>query len=159
MFIQKFFSKIEYPIFQQHDYVAGFSLRPYASGYWSKEGNAFVKINSDGLRDIEHSYSKDKNTLRIVVLGDSFAEGSCVLSENDIAGNLTKEGFSTVNFGVSGSSPLVSLGIVREFSEIIKPKNFEKIKKYFSKNYQPYVIGKVIEDSSKVKFNGKIDWS
>ena len=72
----------------------------------------------------KNSNSIYENKINSMLLGDSFAEGSCVLSENDIAGNLTKEGFSTVNFGVSGSSPLVSLGIVREFGGIIKPKNF-----------------------------------
>ena len=103
-------AKIEYPIFQQHDYVAGFSLRPYASGHWSKEGNAFVKINSDGLRDIEHSYSKDKNTLRIVVLGDSFAEARSVNLENTFwhlmekklknCKNINKN-IEVINFGVT----------------------------------------------------------
>ncbi len=60
---------------------------------------------------------------------------------------------------LSNSEMLKTFNCGVGFCLIIKPKNFEKIKKYFSKNYQPYVIGKVIEDSSKVKFNGKIDWS
>ena len=30
--------------------------------------------------------------------------------------------------------------------------------KYFSKNYKPYVIGKIIKRTSKVKLDGKINW-
>ena len=44
-------AKIEYPIFQNFDRERGFSLRPNASGWWTREGKAFVKINSEGLRD------------------------------------------------------------------------------------------------------------
>ena len=45
------------------------------------------------------------------------------------------------------------------FCLIIKPKNFTKIKKYFSKNFEPYIIGKITSGKNRVKLNGKIDWS
>ena len=44
------------------------------------------------------------------------------------------------------------------FSIIVNPKNLSKISKYFSKDYKPYVIGKIIKKRNKVEFNGKIDW-
>tara|TARA_B100001057_G_scaffold466333_1_gene523378 strand:- start:760 stop:1791 length:1032 start_codon:yes stop_codon:yes gene_type:complete len=44
------------------------------------------------------------------------------------------------------------------FSIIVSPKNLSKIGKYFSKDYKPYVIGKIIKKRNKVEFNGKIDW-
>ena len=44
------------------------------------------------------------------------------------------------------------------FCVIINPKNFKKVKKYFSKNFEPYVIGKIITGNNKVKLNGKINW-
>ena len=44
------------------------------------------------------------------------------------------------------------------FCLVINPKNLEKINKYFSKNYKPYVIGKIVKRTSKVKLNGKINW-
>ena len=40
----------------------------------------------------------------------------------------------------------------------IDPKNFDKVKKIFTKKYKPYVIGKIISGKNKVKLNGKIDW-
>ena len=45
------------------------------------------------------------------------------------------------------------------FCLIINPKNLSKISRYFSKNYKPYVIGKISKRKNRLKFNGKIDWS
>jgi len=45
------------------------------------------------------------------------------------------------------------------FSLIINPKNLNKVKKVFSKDFKPYVIGKITAGKNKVKLNGKIDWS
>ena len=57
-----------------------------------------------------------------------------------------KEMLNTFNCGVG-------------FSIIINPKNLNKITKYFTKEYRPYIIGKIIKRSNKVKFNGKINWN
>jgi len=45
------------------------------------------------------------------------------------------------------------------FCLIIKPINFKRIKKFFTKEYQPYVIGKIAFGKNKVKLNGQVDWS
>ncbi len=45
------------------------------------------------------------------------------------------------------------------FCLIVDPKNLEKIRKYFSKDYKPYIIGKISKNTKKIKFNGKINWS
>ena len=44
------------------------------------------------------------------------------------------------------------------FCLVINPKNLNKINKFFSKNYQPYVIGKITNQHTKLKINGKINW-
>ncbi|MBD1163214.1 phosphoribosylformylglycinamidine cyclo-ligase [Pelagibacterales bacterium SAG-MED11] len=44
------------------------------------------------------------------------------------------------------------------FCLIINSKNLDKVNKYFSKNYKPYVIGKIVKRTNKVKLNGKINW-
>ena len=44
------------------------------------------------------------------------------------------------------------------FVIIIKRKNFIKIRKYFNKEYAPYVIGEIITGKSKVVLNGKVNW-
>ena len=65
------------------------------------------------------------------------------LKQNNIE---DKEMLKTFNCGVG-------------FCLIIKPKNLKKIKKFFTKEFRPYVIGKIIKGKNKVKLNGKIDWS
>ncbi len=44
------------------------------------------------------------------------------------------------------------------FCIIINPKNLIKIKKYFTKNFQPYLIGKIVNGKKNVYLNGKIKW-
>ena len=45
------------------------------------------------------------------------------------------------------------------FCLIIKPENLKKVQKFFTKEYQPYVIGEITTGKNKVNLNGKIDWS
>ena len=45
------------------------------------------------------------------------------------------------------------------FCLIVKPENLNKVTKFFTNEFKPYVIGRVISGKNKVKLNGKIDWS
>ena len=45
------------------------------------------------------------------------------------------------------------------FCLIVKPSNLNKIFKFFTKEFKPYVIGRITSGNNKVKLNGKIDWS
>tara|TARA_B100000035_G_scaffold222261_1_gene190925 strand:- start:174 stop:1202 length:1029 start_codon:yes stop_codon:yes gene_type:complete len=44
------------------------------------------------------------------------------------------------------------------FCLMVNPKNVNKVTKFFSKNYKPYVIGKITKGPKKVKLNDKIRW-
>ena len=44
------------------------------------------------------------------------------------------------------------------FCLIINPKNIKRINKFFSKEYKPYIIGKISKNKNKVSLNGKINW-
>ena len=44
------------------------------------------------------------------------------------------------------------------FCIIVKKKNINKVKKYFSIKYQPYIIGKIIKKNRSVIFNDKLLW-
>jgi phosphoribosylaminoimidazole (AIR) synthetase len=44
------------------------------------------------------------------------------------------------------------------FCLIIDPKNFKKILSFFSKEFRPYIIGKISSGNKKVKLNAKINW-
>jgi hypothetical protein len=106
------FFGIEYPLFYDYDPYLGNKLRPGIKGHWLDEGGGYVSINSDGLRDHEHPVSHPPNTLRIAVLGDSYAEARQV-NENEafwaIMGKelqgcdfLRGRKVEVINFGVSG---------------------------------------------------------
>ena len=45
------------------------------------------------------------------------------------------------------------------FCLIINSKNLNKVKKFFTKEFEPYILGKIISGKNKVKLNGKINWS
>ena len=64
------------------------------------------------------------------------------LKKNNIS---DKEMLKTFNCGVG-------------FCLIIDPKNLDKVKSFFSKKYKPYIIGKILNGSNKIKFNDKINW-
>ena len=44
------------------------------------------------------------------------------------------------------------------FCLIASHRNLDKIQKCFKNNLKPYVVGRIIKGSNKIKFNGKISW-
>ena len=64
------------------------------------------------------------------------------LKQNNIS---DKEMLKTFNCGVG-------------FCLIVKPKNLKKINRFFSKEFKPYVIGKIVSGTNKVRLNAKINW-
>ena len=62
------------PVLWTYDDTVGSRLYGGAEGWFRAEGEAYIKINSAGLRDREHSVAKPPNTVRIAVLGDSMTE-------------------------------------------------------------------------------------
>ncbi len=82
---------VSHPNFYQPDPVRGWELRPGARGWWRSEGNAWVSINEDGMRDEEHPVAKPAGEVRIAVLGDSCAEALQVPVEKTFWSLLEKE--------------------------------------------------------------------
>ena len=60
--------------------------------------------------------------------------------------------------GISENEMLNTFNCGVGFCLIINPKKLEKINKYFSKQFKPYVIGKISKGKNKVKLNGSINW-
>ena len=96
------------------DQDLGYALRPGAEGWWKREGLTYVKINSHGFHDREHTIAKPPDTFRIAVLGDSFVEAFQVPLDKAFSSVMERKlqgcppaGRSKVevlSFGVSGFS-------------------------------------------------------
>lgn len=113
-----------YPEFYTLDQVRGYALRPRVEGWYRKEGEAYIHINSDGLRDREHSLIKPTGTIRIAVLGDSYPEAFQVemdkafwfVMQNQLqqCGGVAGRNIEVINFGVSGYGTAQELLTLRE---------------------------------------------
>ncbi len=62
------------------------------------------------------------------------------------------------NNGISNEEMLKTFNCGVGFCLIIESKNLKKIESFFSKDYKPYVIGKISEGNNKVNLNGSINW-
>jgi hypothetical protein len=113
-----------YPVFYQPDEVRGYSLRAGMEGWYRKEGEAYVRINSDGLRDREHAKQKPPDVFRIAVVGDSYAEAFQVAEDKAFWSVLERRladcpalagrKVEVINFGVSGYGTAQELLTLRE---------------------------------------------
>lgn len=113
-----------FPLFYTTDYYCGFALRPGVEGLYHREGESYVRINSDGLRDDEHSKIKPANTVRIALLGDSYAEAMHVpiaetfwsLLEQQLreCNAFSGKEVKVLNFGVSGYGTAQELLTLRQ---------------------------------------------
>lgn len=113
-----------YPEFYQLDQSRGYALRPNMEGPYRKEGDAFVRINADGLRDRDHAQTKPKETIRIAVIGDSYPEAFPVPMEDAFwsimerqlpqCGVFDGKQIEVINFGVSGYGTAQELITLRD---------------------------------------------
>ena len=63
------------------------------------------------------------------------------------------------NNGVDDREMITTFNCGVGFCLIVNSKKIKKINSYFSKEYKPYIIGKICSGSDKVKLNEKIVWS
>ena len=61
--------------------------------------------------------------------------------------------------GISEKEMIKTFNCGVGFCLIINPKDLKKVTKYFSRDYKPYVIGKISIGNNKVKLNGSINWN
>ena len=111
--------------FHTSDPNLGWKLKPGASGEWTGEGASLVQVNSEGLRDSEHTKAKPPNTLRVAVLGDSFTEAIHVPVEQTFWSKLERKlgncdavkgrkKVEVINFGVQGYGTAQELMMLRK---------------------------------------------
>jgi hypothetical protein len=112
------------PEFYSLDQSRGYALRPRTEGWFQREGKAYIRINSDGLRDREHSIAKPPNVVRIALLGDSYPEAFQLTAEEAFWSVMERElqkceafqgkQVEVINFGVSGYGTGLELITLRE---------------------------------------------
>ena len=104
--------------------------------------NGCANITGGGISDNIKRIIPDRLTANISLNKIKIKKIFSWLKENNIS---DKEMLRTFNCGVG-------------FCLIIDPKNLDKVKKFFSNEYKPYVIGKIISGKNKIKLNEKINW-
>jgi hypothetical protein len=78
--------------FYEYDPLLGWRHKRNSGNYRiTKEYSVKISFNSKGIRGPEYSYEKNKGKFRILILGDSFAEGYVVDFENLFSEILNKE--------------------------------------------------------------------
>ena len=104
--------------------------------------NGCANITGGGLSDNIKRIIPDKLTANISIDKIKTSKIFNWLKNNGIS---DKEMLKTFNCGVG-------------FCLIVESKNLKKISKFFSKEYKPYIIGKILNGKNKVKLNGSINW-
>jgi hypothetical protein len=113
-----------FPLFYSTDMERGIALSAGAEGLYRREGRNYVRINSEGLRDVEHAKQKPPNTIRIAVIGDSYAEALQVPLEKTFWAVMAEKlrqcpayagrQVEVINFGVSGYGTAQELITLRD---------------------------------------------
>jgi hypothetical protein len=89
---------------------------------YCNESGQYKLFNSD-----EHGFNNPKGLYRegavnTVLVGDSFAIGSCVKSEEEVGTRLRKHGLHLLNLGNGGNGPLIELAVLEEYAAVIEPE-------------------------------------
>ena len=114
------------------------------------------KNDKFGFKNPNEVYEKP---IDLIILGDSYAEGWCYNEKDDVAGLLREKNINSLNFGIAGAGPILSLAVMKEYVKNFNPKyllffycesndlidlNIEKnnylLKKYLSNNFSQNLL-------------------
>lgn len=160
-------------LFYVYDHDRGIALRPLAEGWWHNEATNYVRINSAGFHDREHAVNKPPGTVRIAVLGDSYAEAMQVPSTESFwaiaeqrlqhCPGMKNQKAEILNFGVSGygtSQELITLRsrvwdyspdiVLLAFAGSDVPSNFRPLINDPLRPYFVYRAGQLVLDRSSL---------
>ena len=99
----------------------------------SSTSNSLVVFCNEGdqrefpvWRTDRYGYNNDDTVFahpkRILVIGDSYAQGSCVHQEESVAGVLRRNGYPANSAAIGGFDPILELAALKEYGERQQPK-------------------------------------
>ena len=88
--------------------------------YFCNEEGTWLTLSTNGLGF--RSGDTVATSSAVAIVGDSFVEGLCVPKTDTISGQLTSMGVPTTAFGISGSSSLHQLAILKEYVIPARPQ-------------------------------------
>ncbi len=99
------------------------------------------------------------------ITGGGLSDNIKRIIPNKMTANIDLNQIKTLNIfkwlkknGISEKEMLKTFNCGVGFCLIINSKDLKKVTKYFSRDYKPYVIGKISKGNNKVKLNGSINW-
>ncbi len=99
------------------------------------------------------------------ITGGGLADNIKRIIPNKLSANINLNNIKTSKIfkwlkkkGISDKEMLKTFNCGVGFCLVVDYKKLNRINKYFSKEYRPYVIGKISSGKDKVKLNGSINW-
>jgi hypothetical protein len=144
---------------------------PHAEGWSVGEARTWVKLNAEGARDVDHETAKPEDTLRVVVVGDSYAAAFEVeleqtfwsVMERELAGcaALGDRRVEVINISKRGYGTTEELLALRRFGFAYDPdwvvlafltgNDFRNNSKALKQSARPYLVyegGELVLDDS-----------
>jgi hypothetical protein len=97
-----------------------------------QSGSVLLACNEGDQRDFpiwhtdRYGFNNDDTVYayadRMMIVGDSFAQGSCVQQSENVAALLRRAGYPTSTVGIGGYGPIFALATLKEYGEQFKPK-------------------------------------
>lgn len=89
---------------------------------YCNEGGTYLNYRSDEFGFHNPPGSWAHSAIDIALIGDSYTEGACVPTEQNVASLLRKKWPRLLNLGKGGSGPLIELGVLKEYATPKTPK-------------------------------------
>jgi len=95
----------------------------HAHTLFCNESGEYMTYKSDRFGFNNPDFVWNDYLLDFLLIGDSFTQGACVQSDENISSVIRQFGYKSLNIGNGGNGPLSELGSLIEYSKLIKPKN------------------------------------
>jgi len=95
---------------------------PNRQTVFCNESGQYLVYQSDPLGFHNPADVYEVGRLDVAILGDSFAQGACVCSDENAVAKIREAYPQTLSFGSGGNGPLASLAALREYALPMKPK-------------------------------------